>query len=262
MRKIKTFLSFILESREESTFSKYDLRKDLEWNEEIVEKIDAIEELAGSIRSDYEWNRHGNDYRGDGFEFKIKARNFPDSEDIAKKYEVSEEDVWDLWNDFLNDNLSGYADGYVEDNSKLFKEWFQVGRSGGWLVLISELGLDEDRIQELIQDDLHYAIDAASDLSEEDIKALNFQYKYKDDERKKKGFELFASLKISDLSDDAKYYLKRKDETLEALESMLNEYTELEKKLGSIQKDIDNFWEKAKDNFTSWAENEIQEKNI
>ena len=137
-------------------------------------------------------------------------------------------EVWDLWNDFLNDNLSGYADGYVEDNPKLFKEWFQAGRSGGWLVLISELGLDEDRIQELIQDDLHYAIDAASDLSEEDIKALNFQYKYKDDERKKKGFELFASLKISDLSDDAKYYLKRKDETLEALESMLNEYTELE----------------------------------
>ena len=88
MRKIKTFLSFILESREESTYSKYDLREDLEWNEEIVEKIDAIEELSRSIRSDYEWNRHGNDYRGDGFEFEIKARNFPDTDDIAKKYEV------------------------------------------------------------------------------------------------------------------------------------------------------------------------------
>lgn len=94
------------------------------------------------------------------------------------------------------------------------------------------------------------------------IKALNFQYKYKDDERKKKGFELFTSLKISDLSDDAKYYLKRKDEALEALESMLNEYTELKKKLESIQKDIDNFWEKTKDNFTSWTEDEIQERNI
>jgi hypothetical protein len=262
MRKIKTFLSFILESSGESTYRKYDLREDLEWNEEIVAKIDTIEELAGSIRNDYEWNRHGRDYRGDGFEFKIKARNFPDIDGIAKKYETSEEEVWDLWNDFLNDNLSGYADGYVEDNSNLFKEWFQAGRSGGWLVLISELGLDEDRTQELIQDDLHYAIDAASDLSEEDIKVLNFQYKYKDDEGKKKGFELLASLKISDLSDDAKYYLKRKDETLEALESMLNEYTELEKKLENIQKDIDNFWENAPKNFTSWAEEEIQEINI
>ena len=69
-------------------------------------------------------------------------------------------------------------------------------------------------------------------------------------------------MKILDLSDDAKYYLKRKDEALEALESMLNEYTDLKKKLESIQKDIDNFWEKAKDNFTSWAEDEIQGRNI
>jgi hypothetical protein len=39
-------------------------------------------------------------------------------------------------------------------------------------------------------------------------------------------------------------------------------HTELKKKLESIQKDIDNFWEKAKDNFTSWAEDEIQGRNI
>ena len=262
MKKVKSFVDFVAESSTTSTYSNYDLKKDLEWNEEIAGKIDAIEELARSMRNDYEWNRHGRDYRGDGFEFKIKARNFPDVDGIAKKYDVSQDEVWDLWNDFLNDNLSGYADGYVEDNPDLFKEWLQVGRSGGWLVLIEELGLDEERVQELIQDDLHYVNDAASDLSEEDIEDLNFQYKYKDDEKKKKGFGLLTSLKISDLSDDAKYYLKRKDETIESLESMLNEYKEMEKKLGEIQKDIDNFWENAPKNFATWAEEEIQERNI
>lgn len=257
MKFIKNFVRFLVESRENSTYKEYDLNEEIDWNEDIVSKIDFIEETAASLRDDYEWNRHSRDYKGNAFEFNIKARNFPDTEEIAKKYDISKDYVWDLWNDFLGESLRGYADGYVDDHPDFFKEWYQAGRSGGWLVLIAKTSVDEDSIRETIQDDLTHLIDAQNELTSEDIKDLNSRYPSKGNEKRSKTFRMLSGLGAVELSNESEYYMNKKDDSLKSLEELAEECTRLQNVLGQIEKDIKKFWEKCTEEFDNWIEDEL-----
>jgi hypothetical protein len=261
MRIIKSFKKFLLESEDTSIYADYNLDKQIEWNSDIADKIDEILKLSKSIRETYKWNLHGRDYKSRGFEFNIKARKFPDTGGIAEKYGISEEGVWEEWNQFLDDNATSFGDGLVEEYPDFFDDWFVVGRSGGWMVLSTKNDVDEDSIIEGINDDLTYILDAQNNLSDEDISDLNMRFRFRENQKVSKMLGLLSDFKAIELSDESEYYMNKMQEASLFLEEKIKDLNSLEGVLQKIDREIDEFWEKSIQSFDSWIEYEMDNRD-
>ncbi len=230
----------------ESQDYKFAIDERFPWSEEIISLCDRILEKAPQLKKDFNYNRH----RREGFEFNIKAKWWPDIDAISKKYGYSEDEIYEMWDQFLADNLQMWGDDIIE-NSAYFEDWFQEGRSGGWLVLNYK--------SELIE----YT---ESDIDEE-ISDLNYMTESMDEAFNKIyidgiGFlKILNSLKKSgiDVEHLESSFEDMEDKSKSVISSLKEKLSELEKigaELEDVQSEIKKFWENSKNYFNDYIENE------
>ena len=255
MNRIKRFSQFINESVDSQ--KQYGLDSEFPWTEEISNVIDQIEEKIVSIKDNFEYGRHDR-HSPVGFEFDIKARNWPDSEELAQQYGFTEEEVDQMWDLFLSDNLEMYASDFLEKYD-MFEDWGQTGRSGGWLLLKPDRHtkyLIED-YEEKIQDGVNElnSLTDSTDLTKEEMgKFIQLEKEGK--------IELLQRLgMLEDEYDEFQAMKKESTDCLVYLRNLLKEASDLESVLTDVQNQISHFWEKCDEYFKDFvsAEKEARE---
>ena len=135
-----------------------------QWNtmtKDISNQIKFIKDTAEGIRNEFNYRLHSRDYRENAYEFNVKMYDIPgvDVEELLNKYfDGSEDDLDQTWVDFVGRQVEHFVED-LQDHHKIdwIKDYYQVGRSGGWLVLELEPytwseGDVEDKLNEMESD--------------------------------------------------------------------------------------------------------------
>jgi len=107
---------------------------------ELSKKLDYISDGLETARNEFDYNRHGRDYPNSAaYEFDVKMYKGPvfDFEDGVDKYFNGDEEAFNM---AYADHLGREMEFFVESLQQALKmdwikDYYQVGRSGGWLVL-------------------------------------------------------------------------------------------------------------------------------
>ena len=239
MKRIKTYLKFINESRG------FDIDYRFPWAEELEGMADSIIERIDGIVDEYNYGTHRRDCT-DGFEFDIKARTGIDAEGLAKKYNISEDSIYDYYNQFLSDNLESAANDIIGE-SGFFSNWCVAGRSGGWLVLEARTDLvddPKDTIDSRLLELEYYTKGIDDEL-------VNKWKVFKEKAGKGYGFLKMTGVEFEDFSDIEEAEGEAND-TKESFENTLKQIDDLEKDLLKVQKRIDDFWDSSEDRFDDY----------
>lgn len=236
MKRIKTYLKFINESKD------FDIDYRFPWAKELEGMADSIIERIDGIVDEYNYGTHRRDCT-DGFEFDIKDRTGIDAEDLAKKYNISEDSVYDYYNQFLSDNLESAANDIIGE-SGFFSNWCVAGRSGGWLVLEARTDLVDDPEKEInsILSELEYYTNGIDD------ELVNKWEEFKEKAGKGYGFLKMAGEEFEDFS-DIEEAEEEANTVKESFGNILKQIDGLEKDLLKVQQRIDDFWETSQQNF-------------
>ncbi len=163
-----------------------DLDKIDKMKNELTRALDTISGDLETAREQFDYNRHGRDYGKDAaYEFDIKMHTGPhfDPEDLANKYFAGNmEDMDFSYFEHLGREVENFVE-MLQNDQKIdwIKDYFQVGRSGGWLVLTlndytwSE-GDVEDRYNE-IESTFSNEVEDYSDEDTIDIKSIQKAFK-------------------------------------------------------------------------------------
>lgn len=239
MKRIKTYLKFINESRG------FDIDYRFPWAEELEGMANSIIDRIDGIVDEYNYGTHRGDCT-DGFEFDIKDRTGIDAESLSKKYNISEDSVYDYYNVFLSDNLESVAEDIVEE-SGYFSNWCVAGRSGGWLVLESRTDLvdnPENTINSTLSE-LEYYTKGIDD------EQLNKWKEFKEKSGKGYGFLKMANVEFEDFS-DIQEAEEGANDTKESFGNAIKDIENLENELSKVQKRIDDFWDSSEDLFDDY----------
>ncbi len=249
MNQFKNLILRFSQFINESDSYDFEIDQRFPWSEKINDLTDQIMTKQRYLTKNFEYDRHDSD----GFEFNIKSRTFPDTDDLSKKYGYSEDEVNHMWDTFLSDNLQMAGDDIIE-NSENFDDWFVTGRSGGWLILKHKSNLITDP-ESVIEDNLSYLNDLTDEIDEEEYQ--EWKKFYEDDEETKKGSNLLKAFEI-EVGDfeNVKYAEDESKVAIASLEENLKELQNLEKDLDMVQERIDTFWKDAEVNFEEHVENE------
>jgi hypothetical protein len=135
MRHLKLFENWLIENQVPSSLTTFfrhtwnEIR--FPWEDEIVENLEEIKQILNSLDEDFETNRYG-ESSDPTYHLNIKFHDGPNVENLCKKYNISEDSVFESWSDYLSDQLESFVDsldyGWLQDT-------WQSGRSGGWLTL-------------------------------------------------------------------------------------------------------------------------------
>jgi hypothetical protein len=249
MLNILSYKEFLNESES------YDLELDkrFQWVEKIESLADQIVTKSNYLRNNFNYDRHD----GDGFEFDIKARNWPDNEDLSKKYGFSEEEIQSMWDLFMRDNLEMYGNDIIE-NDPNFTDWFTTGRSGGWLLLkhISNLSnLIEDPVS-VIEDDVSYLNDLTDQIEDEEYQEWEEFMNIAGS-----GARLLGrmDIEVGDF-ENVKYAEDESKVAIASLQNRLEELVNLERSLDKVENLISSFWEDAQVNFEEYVKEESENK--
>jgi hypothetical protein len=218
------------------------------WSGKINEVIDKIMTKRKYLVNNFNYNKHG----GNGFEFNIKAKTFPDPDDLSKKYGYTESEIWDLWHMFLNDNLEMSGEDFVE-NSGHFNDWFTTGRSGGWLILKNNSNLITDP-EDVIDDQISNLSDLTDYIDDEELKSWEeFRNIAGAGSRLlgRMGIKTGDFENIDDAENEANSAIATLGEELMSLEK-------LEEELNKVEERINTFWEDAEVNFDEFVKGEAE----
>lgn len=244
MLNILSYKEFLNESES------YDLELDkrFPWAEKIESLADQIVTKSDYLRNNFNYDRH----KGDGFEFDIKTRNWPDIDDLYKKYGFTEEEIQSMWNLFLSDNLEMYGNDIVE-TEPAFTDWFTTGRSGGWLLLKHKSNIIDDPIS-VIEDDVSYLNDLTDQISDEEYK----EWKEFNDIAGA-GARLLGrmDIQVGDF-ENVNYAENESKVAIANLQEHLGELLELEKSLDKVENLINTFWEDSEVNFEEYVKGESE----
>ena len=126
----------IIVSAEEAEGVKEEEPAPVEGYQKLKEVYDKVYELNEDLENDFHEGAHGRDYRresGHGYyEFDIKMRGMPGIEWLNDLENQNDFDRW-YWEE-LGAQVRFFVEQLQEDHPEI-KDWYQVGRSGGWLVL-------------------------------------------------------------------------------------------------------------------------------
>ena len=244
------FLQFINESQtvvSTSILKEYDVIEKFPWSEKIEELINEILEKVEMLKSTYNFARHGDYNRG--FEFNIKMRTWPDSDRLKKEYNKTEEAINHSWQTFLDDNIQMTGEDIIE-NSGIFEDYYQAGRSGGWLLLT----LDENRVyidpEDVIFDIVSYLNEYTEDIEPE-------KYDLWKEIKDEPGFGILQRGGATDL--DSQEFESAEEASVTVISDLEKELTELkdaEEELSAINDSIERFWKDAQKNFEIWISGE------
>lgn len=218
------------------------------WEEKINALVQEVIDKSNELKDKFDWNGH----RTQKFEFNIKARNWPNVETLHDEFGISEENLEQMWNDYLSDNLEGAGNDIVE-TSDFITDWYQGGRSGGWLFLETDIPsiVYPDSVIDDIVSQYKYVSEDITDEEYEQWKSLDLE-----DSDIKKGASLLTKFDLMNFEtiDAAQEQSK---ETIESLKSELEILVKLEKELENVQDRIDSFWKNVDQWFREYVKDEL-----
>jgi len=243
MIRLVKFSEFLNESIDQ-TMKDFGLDERFEWSRELGELAENIMNKSNELKEEYGYGRRSNN----GFEFDIKTRSWPDLDNLAAKYNVTEEEIDDLWYLFLSDQLEMYGEDIIE-NGKFFEDWSQGGRSGGWLILEYNIEDPDSVINDEISDYNFYA----NRVDDEDFNEWKeFQ------ERGGKGLRMLKSFNIkTPIPEDIQILEDEFNTCKPNLESLIEELNVLETHLIEVKKSIDDFWNNSNEYFNDFLEGQF-----
>ena len=243
MIRLVKFSEFLNESIDQ-TMRDFGLDERFEWSRELGELAENILNKSNDLKEEYGYGRRSNN----GFEFDIKTRSWPDLDNLASKYNVTEEEIDDLWNLFLSDQLEMYGEDIIE-NGKFFEDWSQGGRSGGWLILEYNIEDPDSVINDEISDYNYYA----NQVDDEDFNEWKeFQ------ERGGKGLRMLKSFNIkTPIPEDIQILEDEFNTCKPNLESLIEELNVLETHLIEVKKSIDDFWNNSNEYFNDFLDGQF-----
>ena len=243
MIRLVKFSEFLNESIDQ-TMKDFGLDERFEWSRELGELAENILNKSNELKEEYGYGRRSNN----GFEFDIKTRSWPDLDNLASKYNVTEEEIDDLWNLFLSDQLEMYGEDIIE-NGKFFEDWSQGGRSGGWLILEYNIEDPDSVINDEIADYNFYA----NRVDDEDFNEWKeFQ------ERGGKGLRMLKSFNIkTPIPEDIQILEDEFNTCKPNLESLIEELNVLETHLIEVKKSIDDFWNNSNEYFNDFLDGQF-----
>ena len=246
MLRILKFSEFLNESVDQ-TMKYFSLDERFEWSKELGELAENILGKSNELKETYGYGRRSND----GFEFDIKTRSWPDLDNLAAKYNATEEEIDDLWYLFLSDQLEMYGDDIIE-NDNIFDDWSQGGRSGGWLILKYNeriIKYTEETIDDEITDYNLYA----NRVDDEDFNEWKeFQ------EKGGKGLRMLKSFNIkTPIPEDIQILEDEFNTCKPNLELLIEELNVLETHLIKVKKSIDDFWNNSNEYFNDFLDGQF-----
>ena len=243
MIRLVKFSEFLNESIDQ-TMKDFGLDERFEWSRELGELAENIINKSNELKEEYGYGRRSNN----GFEFDIKTRSWPDLDNLASKYNVTEEEIDDLWHLFLSDQLEMYGEDIIE-NGKFFEDWSQGGRSGGWLILEYNIEDPDSVINDEISDYNYYA----NQVDDEDFNEWKeFQ------ERGGKGLRMLKSFNIkTPIPEDIQILEDEFNTCKPNLESLIEELNVLETHLIKVKKSIDDFWNNSNEYFNDFLDGQF-----
>jgi len=243
MIRLVKFSEFLNESIDQ-TMRDFGLDERFEWSRELGELAENILNKSNELKEEYGYGRRSNN----GFEFDIKTRSYPDLDNLASKYNVTEEEIDNLWYLFLSDQLEMYGEDIIE-NGKFFEDWSQGGRSGGWLILEYNIEDPDSVINDEISDYNYYA----NQVDDEDFNEWKeFQ------ERGGKGLRMLKSFNIkTPIPEDIQILEDEFNTCKPNLESLIEELNVLETHLIEVKKSIDDFWNNSNEYFNDFLEGQF-----
>jgi len=243
MIRLVKFSEFLNESIDQ-TMKDFGLDERFEWSRELGELAENILNKSNELKEEYGYGRRSNN----GFEFDIKTRSWPDLDNLAAKYNVTEEEIDDLWYLFLSDQLEMYGEDIIE-NDKFFEDWSQGGRSGGWLILEYNMEDPDSVINDEISDYNYYA----NQVNDEDFNEWKeFQ------ERGGKGLRMLKSFNIKTTIPEDIQILEDEFNTCKPnLELLIEELNVLEAHLIKVKKSIDDFWNNSNEYFNDFLDGQF-----
>ena len=243
MIRLVKFSEFLNESIDQ-TMRDFGLDERFEWSRELGELAENILNKSNELKEEYGYGRRSNN----GFEFDIKTRSWPDLDNLAAKYNVTEEEIDDLWYLFLSDQLEMYGEDIIE-NDKFFEDWSQGGRSGGWLILEYNIEDPDSVINDEIADYNYYA----NQVDNEDFNEWReFQ------ERGGKGLRMLKSFNIkTPIPEDIQILEDEFNTCKPNLESLIEELNVLETHLIEVKKSIDDFWNNSNEYFNDFLDGQF-----
>ena len=243
MIRLVKFSEFLNESIDQ-TMKDFGLDERFEWSRELGELAENILNKSNELKEEYGYGRRSNN----GFEFDIKTRSWPDLDNLAAKYNVTEEEIDDLWYLFLSDQLEMYGEDIIE-NGKFFEDWSQGGRSGGWLILEYNIEDPDSVINDEISDYNFYA----NRVDDEDFNEWKeFQ------ERGGKGLRMLKSFNIkTPIPEDIQILEDEFNTCKPNLESLIEELNVLETHLIEVKKSIDDFWNNSNEYFNDFLDGQF-----
>jgi spermidine/putrescine-binding protein len=243
MIRLVKFSEFLNESIDQ-TMRDFGLDERFEWSRELGELAENILNKSNELKEEYGYGRRSND----GFEFDIKTRSYPDLDNLASKYNVTEEEIDNLWYLFLSDQLEMYGEDIIE-NGKFFEDWSQGGRSGGWLILKYNFEDPDSVINDEISDYNFYA----NRVDDEDFNEWKeFQ------ERGGKGLRMLKSFNIkTPIPEDIQILEDEFNTCKPNLESLIEELNVLETHLIEVKKSIDDFWNNSNEYFNDFLDGQF-----
>jgi len=243
MIRLVKFSEFLNESIDQ-TMKDFGLDERFEWSRELGELAENIMNKSNELKEEYGYGRRSNN----GFEFDIKTRSYPDLDNLASKYNVTEEEIDNLWYLFLSDQLEMYGEDIIE-NGKFFEDWSQGGRSGGWLILEYNIEDPDSVINDEISDYNYYA----NQVDDEDFNEWKeFQ------ERGGKGLRMLKSFNIkTPIPEDIQILEDEFNTCKPNLESLIEELNVLETHLIEVKKSIDDFWNNSNEYFNDFLDGQF-----
>jgi len=243
MIRLVKFSEFLNESIDQ-TMEDFGLDERFEWSRELGELAENILNKSNELKEEYGYGRRSNN----GFEFDIKTRSYPDLDNLASKYNVTEEEIDNLWYLFLSDQLEMYGEDIIE-NGKFFEDWSQGGRSGGWLILEYNIEDPDSVINDEISDYNYYA----NQVDDEDFNEWKeFQ------ERGGKGLRMLKSFNIkTPIPEDIQILEDEFNTCKPNLESLIEELNVLETHLIEVKKSIDDFWNNSNEYFNDFLDSQF-----
>jgi hypothetical protein len=159
---------------------------------ELSCELDSISSDLNVAKNNFNYNRHHREYRGDdAYEFDIKMHGAPniDFEELADEYfggaEFENNALGNMdfaFREYLVKEVEDFVE-MLQNDQKIdwIKDYFQVGRSGGWLVLtLNDYtwsdGDVSDKMDE-IESEFHYALDDYSDEGDINLSSIKKEFK-------------------------------------------------------------------------------------
>ena len=162
----------------------------LDMLQQVEGDCEYLRTTAAELREQYNYRLHGREYKEAAYEFNVKMYDIPgvDSEELLTHFSGSEDDLNQAWVDFVVIQVEQFVEDIQDDlNIDWIKDYYQVGRSAGWLVLELEKSTwSKDDVEDIVnkfEEDFNYQSEELVEYDNEtetfsaDMKELNKTYR-------------------------------------------------------------------------------------